>query len=98
MAKVVHLDDLGINLSSSLADFISALAKCQLEKGTFFSGTVAFSDRPSQLVQGEVQGVIGYIVGDLLIDMTLTSVEMPNRWTCSYRTGAVNPPKWIERK
>jgi hypothetical protein len=97
MAKVVHLDDLGINTRLSLADFVSAIKKLQLEKGTFFSGTVYFSDLPPGLVQAEIQGVIGYIIGDLLIDMTLTSVDLPSRWTCSYRTGQ-GTPKWIERK
>jgi hypothetical protein len=97
MELVKHLDDLGISLNTTLSEFIKSIEGCKLPKGTFFSGTVHFSDLPPALVQGEVQGVIGYIAGDMLIDMTLTSVDMPTRWTCSFRTWQ-GVPKWIERK
>ena len=44
-----------------------------------------------------VQGVIGDIIGDMLLDMNLTSTDMSTRCTCTYRTGH-RAPKWIERK
>ena len=97
MELVKHLDDLDIPLSTTLPEFIKSVEKRKLPKGTFISGTVSFRDLPPPLVQGEIQGVIGYIIGDLLIDLTLTSVDVPNRWTCTYRSNR-GTPKWVERK
>ena len=98
MELVVHLDNLkNVDTHSTLEKFISTLESCKLSKGTFFSGTVYFKGLPGGLSQAEIQGVIGYIVGDMLIDMTLTSVDVTTRWTCSYRTH-YGEPKWIERK
>ena len=54
-------------------------------------------DLPTGLRQAEVQGVIDDIIGDMLLDMTLTSTDMSIRWTCTYRTGH-GIPEWVERK
>jgi hypothetical protein len=99
MASIVHLDEVaGVNIRATTNDFVDSLRGCKLPKGTFFSGTVYFTDFPagSGLVQAEIQGVIGDIIGDMLIDMTLTSVDMTKRWTCSFRTGH-GKVQWIER-
>lgn len=72
---VVHLDDLKVNTRDTLKQFIATLASCKLEKGTYFSGTVHMKDLPTGLRQAEVQGVIG----DMLLDMTLTSTDMPTQ-------------------
>ncbi|WP_074435135.1 hypothetical protein [Bacteroides timonensis] len=96
-AAVVHLDDLKVNTHDTLKQFIATLAGCKLEKGTYFSGTVYMKDLPTGLVQAEVQGVVGYIIGDMLLDMTLTSTDKSTRWTCTYRTGH-GIPEWVERK
>lgn len=97
MELVKHLNDIKIPLNTTLPEFIKSIEGCKLPKGTFFSGTVYFKDLPFHLMQGEIQGVIGYLGEELLIDMTLTSVDMPNRWTCTYRSKH-GTPKWIERK
>lgn len=96
-ATVVHLDNLKVDTRGTLKQFIATLADCKLEKGTYFSGTVHMKDLPTGLIQAEVQGVVGYIIGDMLLDMTLTSTDVSTRWTCTYRTG-YGEPAWAERK
>lgn len=98
MGTVIHLDDLkSVDVHSTLSQFVSTLENCNLSKGTFFSGTIYLRDLPSNLVQAEVQGVIGFIAGDMLLDMTMTSTDCTSRWTCTHRT-RYGEPKWIERK
>lgn len=93
----VHLDDLKVDIYSTLKQFIATLESCKLKKGTYFSGTIHLKDLPANLRQAEVQGVIGYIAGNMLLDMTLTSTDTTSRWTCTYRTN-YREPKWVERK
>lgn len=93
----IHVDDLNVDIHSTLKEFIATLENCKLKKGTYFSGTIYLKGLPANLRQAEVQGVIGYIAGDMLLDMTLTSTDTTSRWTCTYRTH-YGEPKWVERK
>ena len=94
---VVHLDDLKVNTRGTLKQFIDSLINCKLEKGTYFSGSICLTDLPPQVSRAEVQGVIGYIGGDMLLDMTLTSTDTSIRWNCTC-WGHCREPKWVERK
>lgn len=96
--KVVHLDDLNVKIEGTLLEFIDSLTKCNLEKGTFFSGSVKLKDLPTEISRGEIQGVVGYYETDILLDMTLTSTTNTSiRWTCSYWAKGAKP-EWISRK
>jgi len=90
MAKIVSLFDIsGVVTNSTLKAFISSLVALNLEKGTFFSGTVNFKDFPAQMGCAEVHGVL---ISPTLIDLTLTSTNVaPYRWTCSCWTNDSNP-------
>lgn len=96
-AAVVHLDDLKVNTRGTLKQFIDTLINCKLEKGTYFSGSICLTDLPPQVSRAEVQGVIGYINGNMLLDMTLTSTDTSIRWNCTC-WGHCREPKWVERK
>ena len=96
-AAVVHLDDLKVDKEGTLKQFIATLVSCKLEKGTYFSGSVCLKDLPPRLTRAEVQGVIGYIGRNMLLDMTLTSTDTSTRWTCTCWDDC-KEPKWVERK
>nr|WP_320059087.1 hypothetical protein [uncultured Bacteroides sp.] len=90
MAKIVSLSEIsGVVTNSTLKKFIGSLVALNLEKGTFFSGTVSFTDFPASMSTAEVHGIL---FDSSLIDLTLTSTNVaPYRWTCSCWTNDSNP-------
>lgn len=96
MAKIVSLSELSkVKTNATLKEFINSLVDLNLEKGTFFSGTVRFTDFPAKMSTAEIQGVI---FDKTLIDLTLTSTNVsPYRWTCSCWTNEPNP-QWKAAK
>lgn len=96
MAKIVSLSELSsVKTNGTLKEFINSLVASNLEKGSFFSGTVRFTDFPARMSTAEIQGVL---FDPTLIDLTLTSTDVsPYRWTCSCWTNRGNP-QWKPAK
>ncbi len=97
MAKIYNVDEIpGINLRSSLSDFVAAIKRAKLERGSIFSGTIHLNDLPNHLHDAEVQGVVMYRTGSFILDMTLTSCTCQNRWTCTYGDGWTDKTAWVK--
>lgn len=97
MAKICNVDEIpGVNIRSSLREFIAAIEAAKLERGSIFSGTIHLRDLPKGMEGAEVQGVVMYRGSSMLLDMTLTSCTYIERWTCTYGWGRTQNPQWIE--
>jgi hypothetical protein len=86
MSKKFSLDELNAITNKSTKEFVQSLVKLNLEKGSFISGKVYFTDFPPDINTAEIQVVL---YDSSLIDMTLTSTNFnPYRWTCSNWTNS----------